>query len=48
MIANADTVVDPGTMMVHFDDASVANGAVVGTGWFEGVAATAHSTASGW
>lgn len=47
MIANADTVVDPGAVMVHFDDAAVADGAVVGAGWFEGVATTAHSTASG-
>ena len=33
--------------MIHFNNASIANGAVVGTGWFECLATTTHSTSSG-
>mmetsp|Transcript_32596 Transcript_32596/g.42095 ORF Transcript_32596/g.42095 Transcript_32596/m.42095 type:complete len:94 (-) Transcript_32596:47-328(-) len=48
VISNPHTIVDPGTMMVHFDNASVADGAVVGAGWFEGLAAAAHAATAGW
>jgi hypothetical protein len=48
VIANPHTIIHPWTMMVHFNNASVANGAVVGTGWFEGLTAAAHPTSSGW
>lgn len=39
VIANTNTIVDPRTVMVHFDDTPIANGTVVRSGWFEGFAA---------
>jgi hypothetical protein len=41
MIFEAKTVVDPGTMMIHEEDTSVADGAVMSSYWFNVVALVA-------
>jgi hypothetical protein len=41
MIFEAETVVDPGTMMIHEEDTSVADGAVMSSHWLNVVALVA-------
>lgn len=47
MIANADAVVDPRTVMVHLDDAPLAYAAMVGPAGLVGVAPAADALAAG-
>jgi hypothetical protein len=41
MVSKANAIDDPGTMVVHFEDALFADGAVVCSDWFPFIAAFA-------
>ena len=48
MIANADAIVDPGTMVVHFNDAAFADTAMMGPGWLVSLATAAEAEIGRW
>lgn len=41
-VAGTYAVIHPGTVVIHFADATIADTTVMGKGWFEGLALTAH------